>query len=187
MRKLLKIMTFSFTAACLILFIAFLACNIKPIDLKAKAAELKEYCVKNGYNTDYAILVDYSRFSLQKRLFVYDFNQEKVILKTISGHGSGGDSTLLMADFSNVSGSHCSSLGHYKISRERKMYNRPCPAFEVDGLDKTNSNARSRGILIHPSVGPLSWGCVTLPFCEYYKLSKLLHSLPQNVIMWVYE
>ena len=106
MRKLLKIMTFSFTAACLILFIAFLACNIKPIDLKAKAAELKEYCVKNGYNTDYAILVDYSRFSLQKRLFVYDFNQEKVILKTISGHGSGGDSTLLMADFSHVSGSH---------------------------------------------------------------------------------
>ena len=32
--------------------------------------------------------------------------------------------------------SHCSSLGHYKIGRERKMYNYPVNAFELDGLDK---------------------------------------------------
>ena len=176
------------SAICLVLFIVCLAGNVKPKDIKEKAAELKEYCAGNGYNTDYAILVDYRRCSFQKRLFVYDFRNDKVLMKTLAGHGSGGDSTFLKPDFSNVSGSHCSSLGHYKIGKERKMYNRPlCPAFELDGLDKTNSNARSRAILIHPSVGPLSWGCVTLPFSRYHQLSELLKSQSQNVIMWVYE
>ena len=58
---------------------------------------------------------------------------------------------------------------------------------ELHGLDKTNSNAKDRGILIHPAVGPLRWGCVTLPVVRYHQLSELLDSLPQNVIMWVYE
>ena len=67
------------------------------------------------------------------------------------------------------------------------MYNRPAvPAFELIGLDKTNSNALDRGILIHPSVGPLSWGCVTLPLYRYHQLSEFLKT-QRNVILWLYE
>ena len=188
MRKFFKItFVIAVVTICSLVPIALFVCNLKPIDIKAKAGELKEYCIKNGYNTDYAILADYGRFSLQKRLFVYDFKQEKVLFKTLSGHGSGGESTLLMADFSNAHGSHCSSLGHYKIGRHRHMYNRPAvPAFELIGLDKTNSNALDRGILIHPSVGPLSWGCVTLPLYRYHQLSEFLKT-QRNVILWLYE
>ena len=60
-------------------------------------------------------------------------------------------------------------------------------AFELDGLDKTNSNARPRGILIHAGVGPLSWGCISLPFTRYAQLSGILEELPKNVIVWAYD
>lgn len=162
--------------------------NIKAsADLKKKATELQGYCLRNGYNTEYAILVDYSRNSLRKRLYVYDFKKQRIIMSSLAGHGSGGESTIFHPEFSNIPGSNCSSLGHYKIGKERRMYTRPCNAFELDGLDSTNSNVRKRSVLLHPSVGPLSHGCVTLPFHRYQKLSNLLNSQPRNIIMWVYN
>lgn len=133
---------------------------LRPVDIKSKAAELEAYCKTKGYNADYGILVDYERNSLQKRLFVYDFNNDKIVM---------------------------SSLGHYRIGRERRMYNRPILAFELDGLDRTNSNARPRGILINAGVGPLSWGCISLPFTRYAQLSGILEGLPINVIVWAYD
>lgn len=187
MKKLLKIIAFTFAALCLMLLVAFLVSNMKPTDIKAKTEELKAYCARNGYNTDYAILVDYGRTSLQRRIFVYDFRQDKIVISSLAGHGAGGRSTVLRADFGNAHGSHCSSLGHYKVGRNRMMYNRPrVPAFELIGLDKTNSNAHERGILIHPSAWPLSWGCVTMPVHRYHQLSEFLKT-QRNVIMWVYE
>ena len=188
MRKFFKFITATVVSVISLIAIAFLLCNLRPVDLHDKADALKSYCHEHGYNTDYGVLVDFGRFSLQKRLYVYDFNKNKVVMTSLSGHGSGGKSTILRPDFSNAHGSHCSSLGHYRIGRHRHMYNRPyVPAVELHGLDKTNSNAKDRGILIHPWAGPLSWGCVTLPFVRYHQLSELLDSLPQNVIMWVYE
>ena len=187
MRKFLKIIAATAVAIISLIAIAFVLCNFRPVDIQDKADALKSYCRKHGYNADYGILVDYGRFSLQRRLYVYDFNKKKVIINSLAGHGSGGNSSILRPDFSNAHGSHCSSLGHYKIVRERHMYNRPgVPAFELAGLDKTNSNALARGILIHPSVGPLSWGCVTLPVVRYHQLSEFLKT-QRNVIMWVYE
>ena len=187
MRKFLKILTATTVSVISLIAIAFLLCNLKPVDLQDKANALKSYCQEHGYNTDYAVLVDFGRFSLQKRLYVYDLNKNEVVIKSLAGHGSGGNSTLLRPDFSNAHGSHCSSLGHYKIGRNRYMYNRKgVPAFELEGLDKTNSNALPRGILIHPSAGPLSWGCVTLPVVRYHQLSEFLKT-QRNMIMWVYE
>ena len=187
MKKFLKSVIKLFTVLAGMIAIAFVLSNLRPVDLQDKAAQLKSYCAQHGYNTDYGILVDYGRFSLQRRLYVYDFNKNEIVLKSLSGHGSGGDSTILTADFSNEHGSHCSSLGHYKVGRHRCMYNRPAiPAVELSGLDKTNSNAMSRGILLHPSAGPLSWGCVTLPVFRYHQLSELLKT-QKDMIMWVYE
>ena len=152
MRKFLKIIAATAVSVISLIAIAFVACNLRPMDLQDKANALKSYCQEHGYNTDYGVLVDLGRFSLQKRLYVYDFNKNKVVMTSLSGHGSGGKSTILRPDFSNDHGSHCSSLGHYRIGRNRYMYNRKgVPAFELVGLDKTNSNALNRGILIHPA------------------------------------
>lgn len=187
MKKVIKVQgIFVFSLICLLVSVLVL-CNIRPADISSKAQELKAYCIDNGYNADYGILVDYGRHSFQKRLFVYDFNREKVILSSLCAHGSGGESTIFMGDFSNVPGSHCSSLGHYRVGRNRNMYRRPVPAFEVHGLDKSNSNALLRGILIHPSAGPLTLGCFGMPVFKYHKLSDWLKTMPQNIVLWAYE
>ena len=61
--------------------IALLVYNLRPVDIKSKAAELEAYCKTKGYNADYGILVDYGRKSLQNRLFVDDFNNYKVVMR----------------------------------------------------------------------------------------------------------
>ena len=187
MKKVIKFLGISaLSMICLLVSVLFL-CNIKPADITTKAEELKAYCINNGYNADYGILVDYSRHSFQKRLFVYDFKNQKVILNSLCAHGSGGESTIFRGDFSNVNGSHCSSLGHYRVGRSRNMYKRPVPAFEVHGLDNSNSNALSRGILIHPTIGTLTWGCFGMPVLRYHELSEWLKTMPQNIVLWAYN
>ena len=124
MRKIFKIIVATAVSVISLIAVAFVLCNLRPVDLQDKADALKTYCREHGYNTDYGVLVDFGRFSLQKRLYVYDFNKNKVVMKSLAGHGSGGNSTILRPDFSNAHGSHCSSLGHYKIGRNRYMYNR---------------------------------------------------------------
>ena len=187
MKKVIKFLGISALSMICLLVSVLILCNIRPVDITTKAEELNAYCINNGYNADYGILVDYSRHSFQKRLFVYDFKNQKVILSSLCAHGSGGESTIFRGDFSNVNGSHCSSLGHYRVGRSRNMYKRPVPAFEVHGLDNSNSNALSRGILIHPTVGPLTWGCFGMPVLRYHELSEWLKTMPQNIVLWVYN
>lgn len=172
----------------ILLAFGFLMCNLIPSDIDDKAKELEAYCCRNGYNTDYAILVDFSRHSLQRRLYVYDFNKDKVIMRSLCAHGLGGESNIFRGDFSNRPGSNCSSLGHYRVGRNRKMYNHPkIPAFELHGLNGSNSNSLSRGILIHPHVGPLTRGCFGMPVINYHRLSVRLRAMPHNIILWAYE
>lgn len=88
---------------------------------------------------------------------------------------------------SNNPGSHCSSLGHYRVGRNRNMYRRPVPAFEVYGLENSNSNALSRGILIHPSAGSLTLVCFGMPVFRYNEISDWLKSMPTNIVLWAYN
>lgn len=185
--KIIKVIGNSILTLICVLVSVLILCNIRPVNLTGKAYELESYCRRNGYNANYGILVDYGRHSFQKRLFIYDFNNGKILMKSLCAHGDGGESTVFRGDFSNVYGSHCSSLGHYRIGRNRNMYRRPVPAFELHGLDSTNSNALSRGILIHPSAGPLTKGCIGLPVTKYYRVSEWLKTMPQNIILWAYD
>ena len=45
----------------------------------------------------------------------------------------------------------------------------------------------SRGILIHPSAGPLTLGCFGIPVFKYHELSDWLKTMPQNIVLWAYE
>lgn len=186
-KKIVKTISIIFCSLLAIASGVFIISSFAPSDLPSRTIELKSYCRSRGYNTDYGILVDYGRSSFQQRFYVVDLNTGEVVMRSLCGHGRGGESTILKGEFSNVPGSHCSSLGHYRIGRERKMYNRPAMAFELDGMDKTNSNARSRAILLHKSFGPLSLGCITVPLGRYNKVAELLHSQSGGVILWAYE
>ena len=186
-KKIIKTITITSCLVFVIIGGIVIVSSMVPSDLLAKTIELQSYCRFHGYNTNYGILVDYGRCSFQQRLYIVDLNTGDIVMRSLCGHGKGGDSNIFKGEFSNVPDSNCSSLGHYKIGKERRMYNYPINAFELDGLDKTNSNARARAILIHPSIGPRSLGCVTMPFLNYKRMAKILRFQNGNTIMWVYE
>lgn len=136
-------------------------------------AQVRDYCERRGYSTDYYILVDFSIPSGKKRFFVYDLQREKRVLSSYCMHGSGKGNTDAKPKFSNDYGSGCSSLGRYvMVGRGRKFKN----SIRLRGLDKTNFLAETRGILIHSAgkvtrfsgekefipVGSESRGCFTV-------------------------
>ena len=110
---------------------------------------------KVPFDTRYLILVDFSKASGQERLYIYDVKKTDFIYSGIVQHGLGRGSTARHPEFSNELGSKCSSLGLYKVAELSKIHRiktADIPCFRLDGLSKTNSNARRRGLLIHYSL-----------------------------------
>ena len=172
----------------ILLCVLLLVVNLRPLNYKDKVGELTSYCKSNGYNVEYGILVDYDKTILSRRFYLVDLKTGDVVMRSLCGHGCGSCKwrAILKAEISNTPESHCSSVGHYRIGNKRKMYNRDAMAFELDGLDKTNSNARPRHIILHESQWLISHGCVTLRPRKFQKVAEILQSQPKNVIMWVY-
>lgn len=195
----------------MILLLFLIIGNSTPKDLDERAEEALEYCKENGYSTDYCLLVDYGRHSGRVRFFVWDFEKDKPVLKSLCAHGYGNGSTARKPVFSNEIGSSCSSLGHYSVGKEKTMGKpKGRKALLLYGKDKTNSNALQRGILIHPvslpnfsicpllipvkvhkvlghKIRPKSEGCITIPFRKYEKVSNIVKSSSRPVLLWVYE
>lgn len=76
-------------------------------------SQVRDYCERRGYSTDYYILVDFSIPSGKKRFFIYDLQHGKRVLSSYCMHGSGKGNTDATPKFSNEVGSGCSSLGRY--------------------------------------------------------------------------
>lgn len=114
---------------------------------------VRAYCERNGFNTDYYVLVDFSIPSGKQRFFIYDLKNENGILSSYCMHGSGKGNTAAQPKFSNEPGSGCSCLGRFVMigKGSTKIKN----SIRLRGLDKTNYMAETRGILIH-SAGKVS-------------------------------
>jgi hypothetical protein len=131
---------------------------------------LKKYLKTNNFNTTHCFLIDMNIESGKKRFFVYNLLKDSVEIAGLVTHGSGteGSDTI---QFSNQPNSLCTSLGKYKIG---KSYNGKFGlAYKLYGLEKSNSNAFNRFVVLHshscvPSgeVYPhnicVSWGCPTV-------------------------
>ena len=208
----MKRILFTSTLSVLFLLLLFLIIGLStPKDLGERADEALEYCKKNGYSTDYCLLVDYGRHSGRVRFFIWDFEKEKPVLKSLCAHGYGKGSTAKRPVFSNEVGSFCSSLGHYRVGKEKTMTKpKGRKALLLYGKDKTNSNALQRGILIHAvslpnfsiyplmipvkvhkilghKIRPKSEGCITIPFRKYERVTDLVKSSSRPLMLWVYE
>lgn len=117
-------------------------------------------------------LIDFSKPSTEKRLFVFDMKRGRMLYSSVVSHGknSGGN---YARSFSNEAGSYKSSLGFYLTSSTYQGGNGY--SLLLDGLEKgINDRARERAIVVHgaayanPSVaqgGRLgrSFGCPALP------------------------
>lgn len=93
-------------------------------------------------------IVDFNQHSAKKRFYIFD-TKEKTVKRYFVAHGNGSDINHdgMAENFSNVSGSNCSSLGIYKC---KETYNGSHGlSLKMDGLEASNSNVRSRYIVIH--------------------------------------
>ena len=152
-------------------------------------------------DANYLCIVNFRKHSGEERFFIYNVRNKKYEYSGLVQHGNGKGNTAGKPKFSNVIGSNCSSLGLYKITSMDKMHSWPnAPCYRLIGLDSTNSNAMTRGILIHPSLThtlmpfeiwgldlPLTWesqGCFAVSCNTMYEISKRFKK--NNMCLYAY-
>lgn len=142
---------------------------------------------------DVLTLIDFSRPSTEKRLFVFDMKQRKLLFSSVVSHGkNSGDKYA--TSFSNEYGSYKSSLGFYLT--ETTYQGKNGYSLILNGLEKgINDRARERAIVMHgaayanPSVvsegGRLgrSFGCPAVP----QKLTRpIIDAIKGGSVMYIY-
>jgi L,D-transpeptidase-like protein len=165
------------------------------IRLKQKTSILAKYASDNGFNTSHCFVIDMSIASGQKRFFVYNLKKDSIEYAGLVAHGSGSDATT-GSIFSNTPGSNCTSLGKYKIGKP--YYGTFGLAYKLYGLDKTNSNAFNRFVVLHAhacvpdnEIKPMeicrSWGCPTVSPTFLTHLKTYLDNSKQPILLWIFQ
>ena len=147
--------------------------------------------------------VDMSVFEKYGTVISYDFTKKEITNSMLVGHGCGKspwsfDFSKEKPTFSNVDGSHCSSLGKYKIGERAWSDWGINVKYVLHGLEKTNNNAQSRYIVFHswkkvsdteiyPDGTPEGWGCPTISNNNMKIIDKLLKKSTKPVLMWMYN
>lgn len=96
---------------------------------------------------DLLTVIDFSKSSNTKRLWIIDMAAHKVLFNTLVAHGrNSGDEYA--NSFSNMASSNMSSLGFYATG---EIYNgKHGASLKLDGLEKgVNHNARNRAVVMH--------------------------------------
>ena len=188
------------------ILIAALASSFSPGErtrMETKALEALQYCTDNGLNSKYCILIDMSIHSGKDRLFVHQFSNDSTLSSGLCSHGCcdkewGADDTKTEPVFSNVSESHCSSIGKFKVG-ERGYSNWGINVnYKLHGLDTTNNEALSRLIVLHswdmvpenelyPEGTPEGWGCPAVSNKQMKYLDSLLKKSTEPVLLWIYK
>jgi hypothetical protein len=108
-----------------------------------------EYLKQNNKlnNTDVLTIIDFTKPSTEKRLFILDVNSHKLLFNTYVAHGQGTGNAYA-TKFSNIPESHQSSLGFYVTSETYiggKGY-----SMRLSGQENgINDLAESRAIVMH--------------------------------------
>lgn len=180
----------------------------KPIEkpqtiFKSKIEEAEEYIHENKLNKDFCVFVDMSLPSGLNRLFVYDLKKESILLQGLCSHGCcekpwGATSTKENPVFSNVEGSHCSSLGKYSIGgRDASSWGIKIK-YWLDGLEESNQAARERLIVLHsweaipdeepwPEGTAEGWGCPAVSNQVMKQLDEILKKTSKATLFWVFN
>lgn len=117
-------------------------------------------------------VIDYSRASLERRLWVFDLAGDKLLYRDLVAHGKGSGGNFA-THFSNANGSHASSLGLFVTGPTYVGHNGY--SLRLKGLEPGfNDASMARDIVIHGAsyvsaefgrrAGRLgrSWGCPAL-------------------------
>lgn len=181
----------------------FFTDKIKSKDYSNTHKEALTFCKEKGFNEDYYFLVDLSIHSGKNRFFIYDFVSESIIEKRLVTHGScdkfeDNDTKWEKVKFSNKEGSHCSSLGKYKIGKRDYSSWGIHVKYWLHGLEISNNSAVDRVVVLHswdavknvevyPKYSPLSWGCPAVSN-EFMKvLDEKLKEADKPVLLWIVD
>lgn len=205
--KIIKILSVCFLGVVGIFTVYIFAKNPKISDetnnrIKLKATEALDFCKKNGYNTELCVLVDMKVHSGKYRMFVWNFKEEKIDKQALCAHGCGKDDKKSTGDkplFSNINGSHLSSLGKYKLGARSYSQWGINIHYKMHGLESTNNNAFKRIIVLHshtplpekeiyPLHLPMGWslGCPVTDNTTMKYLDDKLKSSKKPVLLWIY-
>ena len=138
-------------------------------------------------------IIDYSKPSTEKRFFIIDIENHKLLYHTLVAHGKKSG-YVNATTFSNKYGSHKSSLGFFRTGNS--YFGIRGYSLKLEGLEKgINDNARLRGIIIHGAnyvderfvngngVIGRSWGCPAVS----NKLSKeIINLLKGGSLLYIY-
>lgn len=96
---------------------------------------------------DYLTVIDFSKSSNSKRLWIIDMKNNKVLYNTLVAHGRNSGNEFATS-FSNQSSSNKSSLGFYATG---EIYQgKHGASLRLDGLERgINNNARARAVVMH--------------------------------------
>ena len=147
----------------------------------------------NINNNNILTIIDYSLPSSEKRLWVFDLKQKKLLFHTYVSHGIKSG-TLLSNNFSNKYNSKASSIGVYKT--DKTYYGRDGLSLRLDGLDRGfNDNASNRSVVMHGSWyvnesfikkygrAGRSWGCPALPL---NLTEPIINTIKDNSLFVIY-
>lgn len=98
-------------------------------------------------NSSVITVVDFTKSSREKRMWIVDLLNKHLLLNTWVAHGRGSGDEMATS-FSDTNESHQSSLGFYLA--DDVYIGKHGRSLRLDGLDAGfNSNARSRGVVVH--------------------------------------
>ena len=164
--------------------------------LDAEVKEIKKVIQGNPkYNKEIAFFIDMKISSGKNRFFVYDFNKGTIIDQGLVAHGSGSETGIQgKLKFSNTNNSLATSLGKYYISNS--YIGRFGKAYKLYGLDKTNSNAFDRAIVLHKYLDvPYkeqteyicnSYGCPMVNEKYFKRIEKIIDNSKTNILLVIY-
>ena len=178
----------------LILTSIYTDCELKDkLDFDVFKSAMEGYNSIEAPNKNLLSIIDYSKPSNEKRFFIIDVENRKLLYNTLVAHGQKSG-YVNATKFSNKYGSHKSSLGFFRTGNS--YYGKRGYSLQLDGLEKgINDNARQRGIVIHGAnyvseniangngVIGRSWGCPAVS----KKLSKeIINLLKGGTLLYIY-
>mgnify|MGYP000972498140 CR=1 FL=1 len=147
------------------------------------------------YNKEIAFFIDMKIPSGKNRFFVYDLKKDTIIDQGLVAHGSGSETGVQgKLKFSNTNNSLATSLGKYYIGNS--YIGRFGKAYKLYGLDKTNSNAFERAIVLHKYFDvPYeqqtdyicnSYGCPMVNEKYFKRIEKIIDNSKTNILLVIY-
>lgn len=164
--------------------------DVLEMALGAASCAVKSGAVK-GPET--LTVIDYSKPSSERRLWVYDLKSKQLLFEELVAHGQGSGANIA-TQFSNLDESHQTSLGLFVTGDTYVGKNGY--SLRLDGLDRGfNDHARDRAIVMHgapyvsdafvKSTGRLgrSWGC---PAVSELVARKMIDTVKDGGLVFAY-